>query len=108
MDWRHDMHIDFSQGKISQVLVPSYMRFRYDKLSSMALAYLGIDVSTGQDWVVFISKNKQIAKIIHHDTHGSLFIVRKLSTSTVQQLMTKIECPFIRYLPTLKIKSRSL
>ncbi len=87
------MQIDFSQGKISLVLVPSDMRCGYEKLASLAHAYLGIDLATGQDWVVFISKSKHIAKIIHHDEHGSLLIVRKLSTGTFQQLMTKVEGP---------------
>ncbi len=87
------MHIDFSQGKISLVLVPSDMRCGYDKLASLAQAYLGINMDAGTDWVVFISKSKHIAKIIHHDDHGSVLIVRKLSTGTFQQLMTKIEGP---------------
>ena len=87
------MHIDFSKGKISLVLVPSDMRCGFYKLSNLAQSYLGINVAAGNDWVVFISKTKHIAKIIHQDPRGSLLIVRKLSTGTYQQLKTKVDGP---------------
>lgn len=87
------MHIDFSQGNISLVLVRSDLRYGFYKLANVAQTYLGIDVSAGNDWVVFISRSKHTAKIIHQDEHGSLIITRKLNTGTFQQLLTKVSGP---------------
>lgn len=87
------MHIDFSEGKISLVLVRSDLRYGFYKLSNIAQTYLGIDVSAGNDWVVFISRSKHLAKIIHQDDRGSLVITRKLNTGTFEQFMTKIDGP---------------
>ena len=47
--------IDFDKGNITLVLVPSDLRAGFDKLSAIALSRLNIDVSKGNDWVVFIS-----------------------------------------------------
>ena len=84
------MLIDFSQGTISLVLVKCDMRLGFAKLSNLAQAYLGIDICAGNDWVVFISKSKHIAKIIHYDAQGSVVITRKLNHGVFQQLMSKV------------------
>lgn len=85
------MLLDFSQGTISLVLVKCDMRLGFAKLSNLAQAYLGIDICAGNDWVVFISKSKHIAKIIHYDAQGSVVITRKLNHGVFQQLMSKID-----------------
>ncbi len=85
------MIIDFSNGTISLALVKCDMRLGFAKLSNLAQSYLGIDISAGNDWVVFISKRKHIAKIIHQDAKGSIIITRKLHHGVFQQLMSKID-----------------
>lgn len=84
------MHIDFSQGKVSLVLVRSDMRSGFDRLAGIAAQFLGIDVMKGNDWVVFVSKSGHMVKIIHADEKGSLLISRKLHQGTYQTLMSKI------------------
>ena len=59
------MNLDLSTGKISLILCPTDLRSGFNRLSAMALKYLSIDVSKGNDWVVFVSKRRNIAKIIH-------------------------------------------
>lgn len=81
------MHIDFSQGKIHLVIAPYDMRAGYNKLSSIALQYLNVNVDKGGHWVVFISRNRDIAKIIGHDEYGSILIIRKLNKGKFQQLL---------------------
>lgn len=81
------MNLDLSTGKISLILCPTDLRSGFNRLSAMALKYLSIDVSKGNDWVVFVSKRRNIAKIIHSDDKGSLMISRKLHTGCYQRLM---------------------
>ncbi len=92
------MHIDFSSGKVSLVLVKTDMRSGFDRLAGMASSYLGIDVMQGNDWVVFISKRGHLAKIIHADEKGSLLISRKLHQGCFQRLMSKITGPAVKSL----------
>lgn len=60
--------LDLTKGKITLVLVPWDLRAGYYKLSQTAKNSLRIDVEEGNDWVVFISKHRNFAKIIHSDT----------------------------------------
>ncbi len=90
------MHIDFSSGKVSLVLVKTDMRSGFDRLAGMASQYLGIDVMKGNDWVVFISKSGHMVKIIHADEKGSLLISRKLHQGRFQTLMAKITGPAVK------------
>ena len=99
------MNIDFSHGTISLVLVKCDMRLGFAKLSNLALAYLGIDICAGNDWVVFISKSKHIAKIIHYDAQGSVVITRKLNHGVFQQLMSKVDEPAKKILTVDELQS---
>ena len=75
------MDIDLSKGNSTLVVAPTDLRYGYYSLAKVANEYLKIDVTKGNDWVVFVSKQKRcIAKIIHCDEHGSLLITRKLHT----------------------------
>ena len=85
------MKLNFSEGKVTLVLVRQDLRCGYKRLSIVAQAYLGIDLSLGKDWVVFISKRGHIAKIIHHDLKGSILVTRKLDTGCFQKLLCKIQ-----------------
>lgn len=85
------MHINFSEGKVTLVLVRQDLRCGYNRLAIVAQSYLGIDLSQGKDWVVFVSKSGHIAKIIHHDKKGSLLLTRKLDTGCFQKLWCKAQ-----------------
>ena len=92
------MHIDFSTGKVSLVLVKTDMRSGFNKLAGLASGYMGIDVMKGNDWVVFISKRGHTAKIIHADEKGSVLITRKLNIGCYQTLMAKATGPALKTL----------
>lgn len=90
------MNIDFTTGKISVVIAPIDMRGGFDRLASIAGQFLKIDVTSGEDWVVFISRSRHIAKIIHADYKGSLLITRKLHHGTFQRLLGRIDGPAVK------------
>ncbi len=85
------MNIDFSHGTISLVLATCDMRMGFAKLSALARSCLRIDVSAGNDWVVFVSKSKHVAKVIHQDEQGTIVITRKIHVGVFQQLLSKAD-----------------
>ena len=82
--------LDLTKGKITLVLVPWDLRAGYYKLSQTAKNSLRIDVEEGNDWVVFISKHRNFAKIIHSDTKGNILISRRLRQGCYQQSMAQV------------------
>ena len=70
-------------------VAPIDMRYGFISLSSLSLTYLSVDVTKGKDWVVFISKNRNIAKIIGCDEKGNILITKYLNEGKYQQLMMK-------------------
>ncbi len=99
------MHIDFSKGKITLVVVPCDLRFGFKRLSQVASELLHIDVNQGKDYVVFISKSRNIVKIIHSDSKGNLLITRKLHINRFQQLMEKVDGPATESLTVKELES---
>ncbi len=83
------MEFDFSQGKVTLVVCPVDMRCGFSKLAQIAETYLHINIHSGNDWVVFISKKRGTAKVIHCDGLGNVMITRKLNETKFQQLMSK-------------------
>lgn len=83
------MKIDFNEGKITLVIVPVDLRYGFKRLSMLASELLQIDISKGEDWVLFFSKNRSILKIIHSDDKGNLLITRTLHTGKFQQLLSR-------------------
>lgn len=99
------MNINFTQGKISLVLVPTDMRGGFDRLALIAGQFLKIDISKGEDWVVFISRKRHVVKIIHADPQGSLLITRKLHHGSFQQLMSRVSGPAVKSLSADELMS---
>lgn len=82
--------LDLSK-KISLVASPVDLRRGWRSLSVMAAAFLNIDVTEGEDIVVFISKNGKLCKVIGADEKGTYVLTRKLYEGCFQRLMTRIE-----------------
>ena len=82
------MNIDFTKGNITLVIAPFDMRSGYGSLSAIAHEYLNIDVDKGGHWIVFISRSREVAKVIGHDEHGSILITRRLDKGRYQQLLS--------------------
>lgn len=87
------MKIDFSLGKITLVLVPFDLRYGFYRLAQISAELLHIDINKGQDYVVFVSKKRSIAKIIHSDSNGNLLITRKLHHKKFQLLLARANGP---------------
>ena len=92
------MNIDFSQGKITLVIAPIDLRLGFNGLALIAHEHLNIDVLKGGHHVVFISRSREIAKIISHDACGSILITRRLSKGRYQQLLSSATGKAIRAL----------
>lgn len=99
------MELDLSTGRISLVIVPTDLRFGYFRLAKLATEYLHIDVTAGHDWVVFISRTREVAKIIHCDEHGSVMVTRRLHKGRYQRLMERIDGPVSRSLCVSELKN---
>lgn len=84
------MQLDFNQGRITVVVCPIDFRLGYCRLAAIASSSLNIDITKGEDWVIFISRNRNTAKIIHCDEHGSLLITRKLHEGLFQYLTAPV------------------
>lgn len=72
------MNFDFSRYNITLVLGPVDMRCGYDRLAMTVSAVLDIEVDQGRDCVIFISKNRGLAKMIWHDGRGKAMLIRRL------------------------------
>lgn len=83
------MEVYFSKGKVSLVVAPIDMRYGFFRLAQIAQNQLLIDVSKGKDWVVFISRSRNLAKVIGCDERGSIIITKYLNQGKYQQLMMK-------------------
>lgn len=81
------MDITLNGGQINVVIVPCDLRAGFNRLSRIASQYLNVSVNKGGHWVVFISRNRETAKIIGRDQHGSILITRKLHKGKFQQLL---------------------
>ena len=81
------MNLSFKPGRITLVLGPFDMRCGFRKLALAASALLGIDITKGRDYVVFISKNRKIAKVIWCDNAGAFILNRRLNEGRFQKFV---------------------
>lgn len=87
------MQLDFERGRVWLVVVPQDLRAGFFRLAKTTAEYLHLEVTRGEDWVVFISRNGTTAKIIGADARGSVLITRKLHTGRFQQLRARLDAP---------------
>ena len=85
--------LDLGKGQIVLVLVSMDLRAGYYRLAEIARQALNIDVEQGNTWVVYVSKRRNFAKIIHSDTKGNVMITRRLKIGAYQQLLAKATGP---------------
>lgn len=87
------MKIDFADGRVTMVVCPVDCRCGYRRLADIAYKVLNIDVSLGEDYVVFVSKSRGICKIIHCAEYGPLLIVRMLHRGRFERFLMEAEGP---------------
>lgn len=81
--------LDFTNAVVTLLLVPVDMRFGFNRLSAIARDILHIDLNKTNQYIIFISRNREICKIIHSDEKGTVLIVRKLHYGKFEQFLSK-------------------
>jgi hypothetical protein len=97
--------VDFSDLIITVVICPQDLRMGFSKLSILALENFYIDVSKGNDCVIFVSKHRNICKIIYADKNGINLLTRKLHQGTYQRLLARLTGPAIKVLSKAELLS---
>ena len=85
------MKISFENRRVTLVATLFDLRSGWAKLSVFARDQLGIDLMAGKDAVVFVSKTRQIAKVLMADSCGITLITRKLHAGRFPHLRMAIE-----------------
>lgn len=83
--------LNFKGYRFSLVFSPADMRYGFPTLSALALHCVGIDISRRRDCVVFVSKNRTIAKMIWANDKGSFVLTPKLDQGRFQQILARID-----------------
>lgn len=83
------MNISFKGVRVTLVVVPTDLRCGYFRLCTIAEHELEIDLKSGKEAVVFLSKSRKIAKIISRDEKGTLLITRTLHQGRFEEILTK-------------------
>ncbi len=83
------MKFTLANRKVILVLCPVDMRSGFLKLSTISQQFLNIDVTRGQDCVVFANKSRAMVKVIFADAKGTVLLTRKLHQGRFQQLLTR-------------------
>lgn len=89
------MNLDLGTRAITLVIAPYDMRAGFATLSRIARLELGIDVGAGKDAVVFLSKRREICKIIMADESGATLITRRLHAGRFKKLVARLEDPML-------------
>lgn len=85
------MNFDFASGRITIIIAPVDLRASYGRLAMIAETLFNIDVSAGGEFVLFISKARQLAKLIWSDERGSSCLTRRLHSGRFEKLMAAAE-----------------
>lgn len=83
-------HLQFRNARVTLVITPRDLRAGYRTLSTIALAQLNINVEHGNDIVMFLSRTRQMAKVIFCDESGTCLVTRKLHAGRFQQLLKRV------------------
>lgn len=84
------MNLDFSNMRLTVVVAPVDMRSGFRRLSFLASTVLDIDVESGGELVVFVSRDRGIVKAIWSDQRGNVLLSRRLHAGRFERLLGKI------------------
>lgn len=85
------MNLNFLKLRITLLVAPVDMRAGYGRLATFSQSLLGIDVDRKKDVIVFISKHRQIAKLIWADDAGVCVLMRRLNAGRFEAFMTRVD-----------------
>ena len=78
------MNIRFSGVHVTLVISPTDLRGGFHRLCSLAQDQLGINLSSGKEAVVFLSKTRKICKIVTTDEKGTMLLTRTFTTDALK------------------------
>ena len=87
------MKLDFADYRVTIAIVSVDLRAGYVRLSAIASCIMNIDVDQGRDVVVFMSKNRQLCKVVWSDEYGHTLLNRRLNRGPFQKLLARAEEP---------------
>ena len=87
------MIIDFESRRTTLVATPVDGRCGLSSLKQIAESILGIKVTEGADYVVFISKARKICRIIFWDELGGCVITRRLNSGRFARYLMRATGP---------------
>ena len=87
---RRHMNIRFSGVHVTLVISPTDLRGGFHRLCSLAQDQLGINLSSGKEAVVFLSKTRKICKIVTTDEKGTMLLTRTLHNGRFEELMVRV------------------
>lgn len=87
------MKLDINELKVTVVVTPVDLRSGYCGLSVLVHATLGINVDKGKDLVVFVSRNRNLAKLIWSDKYGRSLLTRRLHRGRFEAFLARAEGP---------------
>lgn len=87
------MILDFSRMRITLVVTPFDMRAGYRTLAAIAQAVFGLEVDKGGEAVLFVSKSREICKLIWSDEKGTSLITRKLRRGRFERFLCRANEP---------------
>ena len=73
------MIIDFKARRTTLVASPVDGRSGIPTLTTLAESLLGIPITKGEDYVVFVSRSRKVCKIVFWDERGACMVVRRLN-----------------------------
>lgn len=81
------MNITFANKNVTVVVSPFDLRAGYGKLTSFVRDGLGIDITKGDDIVLFFNSEASLCKIVTADDSGSLLLSRRLHRGRFEKLL---------------------
>ena len=92
------MNLELAKERITIVVAPVDMRSSYRKLSLLAKIALDIDVDAGGECVLFISKKRDVCKLIWADKRGTALLTRRLHHGRFEQFLVRADGPAVETL----------
>lgn len=90
------MKVDFTKGRLTVVIAPIDLRAGYKRLSLLAQAILGIAVEDGNQYVAFVSRDRNLCKVIWCDESGSCVLTRRLHQGRFERFLVRVNEPDIK------------
>ena len=87
------MNLELAKERVTIVVAPVDMRSGYRKLSLLAKIVLDIDVDAGGECVLFISKKRDVCKLIWADERGTALLTRRLHRGRFEQFLVRADGP---------------